>query len=60
MKIRKEFFPSDLSLECTEKVTEEWMSSAQCEDLSLNHGALDVIILQDYILLESFDSVVAS
>ena len=35
------------------------MFAAEGQDLALDHGALDVIVLQDDILLEAFDGVVA-
>ena len=36
---------------------QEWWFQGQCKHSFLNHGALYVIVLDDYVLLEDLDGV---
>ena len=44
-------------LEAGVKLDEEWRLLGQSEDPLLDHGAVDVIILDDDVLLENLDGV---
>ena len=47
---------TDVCLEGAEEVAEEGVLHPQGQDLPLNHGALDVVILQHRVLLQRLES----
>ena len=50
--------PTHRGLESAEEVAEERMLAAERQDLPLDHGALDVVVLQHDVLLQRLDGVV--
>ena len=46
-------------LKGTKEMTEEGMFAPEGQDLPLNHGAFDVVVLQDNVLFQTLDGVVA-
>ena len=44
-------------LEAGVKLDEEWRLLGQSEDPLLDHGAVNVIVLDDYVLLEDLNGV---
>ena len=50
--------PTHRGLESAEEVAEERVLAAERQDLPLDHGALDVVVLQHDVLLERLDGVV--
>ena len=51
------YFCLYVCLEGAEEVAEEGVLASEREHLPLDHGALDVVVLQDHVLLQALDGV---